>query len=306
MKLHLAMTGSSARPTPVCAKTYGVELFYGAVPQITKDRLPDALRKRSPDITPVDVERASGPWVFAHREHRGPTPVGMAPAEPAKCLIGLSENPPDPARLQSALEQSWGWPQAAEVLPRCRAAVLLTDLMATGLHHLERLILFENVLVSMLEAFPCLVIHWQPTQQMVNPDEFLAAVGEAGGLVFTPGPLNVRLFRIEGDRAAADATGGDVLMDTLGLAALGLPDLQCHFTGLDPQAVSRVLYNTGIYLFKRGDVIEDRHTIPGIRAGDKWRCRRENSLARPDRTVIDLDPGPPFSARDRRTAGNPV
>jgi hypothetical protein len=300
------MTGLPARPGQVCAKTYGVELFFGAVPQIAKGRLLDALRRRSPDVAPVDVERASGPWVFAHRAHRGPAPAGMPPAEPAKCLIGLSENAPDPARLQFALEQSWRWPQAAEVLPQCRASLLVADLMATGLHHLERLILFQNVLICLIEAFPCLAIHWQPTQQMVDPDDFLAAVGEAGGLVFTPGPLNVRLFRIDGDGAAPGAAGPDILMDTLGLAALGLPDLQCHFTGLDPQAVSRVLYNTGIYLFERGNVIEDRHTIPGIRAGDKWRCRRETSLALPGRTVLDLDPGPPFSARDRRAAEHPV
>jgi hypothetical protein len=161
--------------------------------------------------------------------------------------------------------------------------------------------LFERVLVAILNAYPCLAIHWQPTQQFVEPQQFLSAVKEAGGLVFVPGPINVRLFRIVSeDEATAEPSAGDILMDTLGLAALGLSDLQCHFTGLDPEAVSRVLYNTGIYAMEHGDVIEADHTVQGIRPDEKWLCHREPSLALPERTVIDLDPGPPYSARARR------
>lgn len=283
------------RPSPGFAKVYGVELFYERLPQATKEQWFEVLKTRSPDIAPVPQQRDTGPWVFEHREHPVP-PEGVA----ARSLIAIAPQRPNVALLDAALKQSWRWPQAADVLPRCRGSVLVTDLMAAGLHHLERLVLFERVLVSILNAYPCLAIHWQPTQQFVEPQQFLSAVKEAGGLIFVPGPINVRLFRIVSDDAASEPAAGDIVMDTLGLAALGLPDLQCHFTGLDPEAVSRVLYNTGIYAMEHGDVIEAEHTVPGIRPDDKWLCRREPSLAMPERTVIDLDPGPPFSARDRR------
>jgi len=280
---------------PAFANVYGVELFYRTAPELTTGRLLEVLRTGSADIALARQEREGSPWVFEHREHLVPPR-----RTPARCLIAISRQPPNPELLQSALKQSWDWPESAEVLPQCGGSLLVTDVGAAALHHLERLILFERVLVSLLQAYPCLAIHWQPTQQIVQPDRFLASVAEAGGLVFMPGPLNVRLFRIISDEPSPAAAGGDILMDTLGLAAVGLPDLQCHFTGLEPEAVSRVLYNTGIYLFERGDVLDDGHTVPGISADQKWRCRRERSLALPERIVVDLDPGYPYSARDRR------
>jgi hypothetical protein len=278
------------------AKVYGVELFYETLPGPNKDDLASILKKRSPDLVAVPQERETGPWIFEHQEHRVP-PAGGA----ARALVAVSRQQPNLQTLEPGLKQSWGWPQASEVLPRCRGSILVTDLMAVGLHHLERLVLFQRVLVSVLEAYPCQAIHWQPAQQFIDPQQFLAAVKEAGGLVFTPGPLNVRLFRIVGEESEQVGSDGDIVMDTVGLAALGLPDLQCHFTGLAPEAVSRVLYNTGIYEFERGDMLQDGHTVPGIGPDDKWHCRRESSLALPERTVIDLDPGPPHSARERRT-----
>ena len=285
----------SPRSSSAVAKVYGVELFYENTPRTTKEQLFEILKKRSPDIAPVAQERDTGPWVFEHQEH--PVPPGGGAA---RSLVAVSRQRPDLRTLEPSLKQSWGWPQAAELLPRFRGSILVTDMLSAGLHHLERLVLFERVLSCVLEAYPCLAIHWQPTQQLVDPQQYLAAVSAAGGLVFTPGPLNVRLFRIVAEDPATEGSAGDIVMDTLGLACLGLPDLQCHFTGLDPEAVSRVLYNTGIYLFERGDVLDKDHTVPGIGPSDKWRCRREPSLALPERTVIDLDPGPPHTARDRR------
>jgi hypothetical protein len=285
-----------ARQTMVsAAKMYGVELYYRRVPETSRGELLSALQCRCPDLALASPERQGPPWLFEHRGHRVPSH-----GRPARAVVGLSLQPPNLQALESALAQSWAWPQSAEVLPKCGGSILLGDVAVDGLGHLERLVLFENLLLAMLDAYPCLAIHWQPTQQVVEPARFLAASKEAGGLVFVPGPLNVRLFRVTDEAAAAGGGAGDVVMDTLGLAALGLPDLQCHFTGLDPEDVSRVLYNTGIYILEHGDTIRADHTVPGPGPQEKWLCRRENSLALPDRPVIDLDPGPLHSARERR------
>ena len=89
-------------------------------------------------------------------------------------------------------------------------------------------------------------------------------------------------------------------MDTLGLAALGLPDLQCHFRGLAPEAVAPLLYNTAYYIFEKGDVIDDGHTVEGVTPGERWPCQHEASLVEPRRVVIDLDPGPAHAAGNRK------
>ncbi len=87
-------------------------------------------------------------------------------------------------------------------------------------------------------------------------------------------------------------------MDTLGLSALGLDDLQCHFFGLPPEAVGHHLYQTALYLFDKGPVIRGGHKIRGLTNDEKWLCEMEDSILDPARVVIDLNPGP---AHTRRT-----
>ena len=110
---------------------------------------------------------------------------------------------------------------------------------------------------------------------------------------FFAGSLNVRFYNISN-------SPGDMMMDTFGLAALGLPDLQCHFRGLEPGQVAALLSNTGYYVFEQGDVIEDGHTVEGLEPGSRWRCQHEDSLLPPARVVLDLDPGPPHAAGGRQ------
>jgi hypothetical protein len=284
----------SQHPRNEPAPTYGVEFFYETPPLLGKTAVLDALRKRCPDLAPVEVKAEGRALAFEHREHvvrSGSRDI------PMRTLVGTSISAPVPGRFQGALAQSWGWPYAVEVLSRCRGSILLTDVAPTGMDHRARMVLFENTLAALLEASPAVSIHWQPTQQFVRPREFLAAFDEAGGLVWMPGPINVRLFRMEGeDPPAASASAHETLMDTLGLAPLGLPDVECHFRDLDSAGVSRVLYNTAIYLAQQGCVLEDGHTVPGLRSDEKWTCRHVRSLALPDRLAIRLDPGPDYAA----------
>ncbi len=126
---------------------------------------------------------------------------------------------------------------------------------------------------------------WWPTAEAVTQ-----VPGEEDALLL--GLVNVRMFRIEG-------TDGDIVMDTMGLTALGLPDLQCHYNGLPPARVAAEMYNIANYLFERGDVIEDGHTVEGLEKDQRWRCQHEASLVKPQRMVLDLNPGAPFAAGNR-------
>ena len=128
------------------------------------------------------------------------------------------------------------------------------------------------------------------SQQVIRTQDYLDSLGDAP--VVRPGTLNVRFFRI-------NDSGGDMLMDTRGLSELGLPDLQCHYRGMDPGDISRVLYNTAIYLVENGPVIESGHTVQGIEPGSRWKCQQEDALIAPERTVLDLNPGPPHAAGNR-------
>lgn len=63
--------------------------------------------------------------------------------------------------------------------------------------------------------------------------------------------------------------------------------------------MSRVLYNTAIYIFENGPVIESGQTVAGIEADSKWRCQFENSLLEPKREILDLNPGRPHALAKR-------
>jgi hypothetical protein len=88
-------------------------------------------------------------------------------------------------------------------------------------------------------------------------------------------------------------------MDTMGLAPLGLPDLQCHFSGLETTAVGQMLYNTAYYLFEHGDIIQNGHTVAGVPTERRWVCQHETALVVPERTVLDINPGSPYAAGKR-------
>jgi hypothetical protein len=89
-------------------------------------------------------------------------------------------------------------------------------------------------------------------------------------------------------------------MDTLGLTALGLTDLQIHYRGLEPAAVADLLDSLTRYLCEQGDIIADGHTVQGLAPDQRWRCQHEMSLLEPKRIVIDVNPGPGFAAGTRR------
>ena len=160
--------------------------------------------------------------------------------------------------------------------------------MSTRLDHRDRLGLFHRALRAVLEVVVCEAIYWQASDRLVDPQTWIAVFdGSAAIDVFTSGAVNVRMFKVEGPGKSGE---GDTIMDTLGLGALGLPDLQCRFQQLEPEAVARVLYNTAWYTFTNGDVIDDGHTVPGVHHGSQWRCHHEDALVEPARVVLNLQP----------------
>src|SRR5262249_4988245 len=151
---------------------------------------------------------------------------------------------------------------------------------------------FRGFVRAVQEIAPCEAMHWINTQQIINPSRFVFMQGEEGAQPLY-GSINVRFFNIQG-------SNGDCLMDTLGLAVLGLPDIQCHYRELQPKDVAHVLYNVACYIFERGDIIKNGETVPGVLQHDEWRCRHEMALAGPERIVLDLDPGGQYAAGKRK------
>jgi hypothetical protein len=167
---------------------------------------------------------------------------------------------PDPS-------QTWDWNGAAEALARCEESVLVIELLAHAGRE-QRVEAFVPALRTVIEhTRPAAV--WLPhCSRVARPDDLLEEE--------LPAFVNVRLFQLD----------EDLVMDTLGLSLLGLPDAQCRFAAADyePNEIATVLYDLAAYLLDRGDVIGDGDTVGDL----PWVCHEAEALVGPGRRVLAL------------------
>jgi hypothetical protein len=234
-----------------------------------------------------DLATSDRACLFIHRQHPISYTEGQVPAQTA---ILATDQPPQLESYRQEIQQSWGCRGAEALLRESKETRLVTEMMARLLPPQARVTLFHGVLRAMIELTNPHALVFKHTQQVVAPKDYLAAC--SGEPIHRPGTLNVRFFNIAN-------SGGDMVMDTRGLEEIGLHDLQCHYRGLEPNAVSRVLYNTAVYIFQRGPVIESGQTVAGTEPGSKWRCQFEESLLEPKRELLDLNHGAPHAAGNR-------
>jgi hypothetical protein len=234
-----------------------------------------------------DAVAADKAFLIVHKSH----PVKYADGQvPAQTAILAADQPPTIEAYQQDIQQSWRCPRADELLRGCNESRLVTELMARLLSPQDRVSLFHGVLRAMIEVTTPDALVFKHSQQVIEPADYLAACDQDP--IMRPGSLNVRFFKISD-------SDGEMLMDTRGLAEVGLHDFQCHFRDLDPQEVARVLLNTAVYIYEKGPVIESGQTVAGIEPDSKWRCQFENSLLEPKRELLDLNPGKPYAAGGR-------
>jgi hypothetical protein len=265
-----------------------VELHFRGKPSCdyanVKARAEEIIKSRLDCTPPAEADKA---FLIFHKDHMVKLKDGQIPAQTA---ILATDQAPQIQNYVQEIQQSWRCSNAEELLRGCQENRLVTEMLAHWLPAQDRVALFHGVLHAMIEVTNPDALVFKHTQQVVEPSDYMAACGEDP--ILRPGSLNVRFFNIS-------ETGGDLLMDTRGLMEIGLHDLQCHFRDLDPTEVARVLFNTAVYIFENGPVIESGQTVEGIEPGAKWRCQFENSILEPKREVLDIDPGNPYSAGNR-------
>jgi hypothetical protein len=216
-------------------------------------------------------------------------PVGATVSEtpggddsPIPCTMSYAPVGPKRELLDHALEQTWTWPDAAAAVEQAAAGWVATAMLSWAwLDRATRLRLVHAGVEALVAASGPIALHWPGSQRLVDPAVYLGA-RESGEDALYP-LANVRMYRISG------ADRDRILMDTAGLSALGLPDVQILYGDLEPSVVAARLHDLATYLYDEGDVIGDGDTVEGV-DGQPWACTRERAAIGPDREVLVLDP----------------
>lgn len=220
---------------------------------------------------------------FGAREYLSQTKEGTIPAQ----LMIMPCSPFDGNEIDSfRREQMWDCREDRDrILSECRYQVFATDIMAVWLGAKERAALDMDFMEALVELYPaCEAVYF------FNSGKLILAKAIKGHQVprdsrFVKFAVNARFFNIQGT--------DDMMVDTLGMSTLFLPDLQYHFHGMDPNWVVHHAYNIADYILANDNPIQSGDTIDGIAGGAfsqeiQWRCQYENALIQPVRQVIDI------------------
>ena len=281
------MTDTPGHEARLFPDMWAFEALYAQPPQLDGETLRAALAKRLGTVDLISAAADSDTIMLALRDYA--VDYGDKKEVPSEIAIFRAEQPCDTNDYLDALQQTWDWPEKEAALAQCRHCVLVSEFMGRGLDTEDRLEILQAVMHVMIENGGVTAISQSNAVCLINPQRYVQT--HADGYIYY-GVLNVRFFNISNHP-------GDMLMDTLGAAAFGVPDVQLHFKALEPAQVTPFLFNTGVYLIQNGDAIQDGHTLTGVDGRSKWPCQHEEALIGPERLVLDVNPGAGFAAGQR-------
>lgn len=208
-----------------------------------------------------------------------------ASVPPQLMITGCTEFPADKI---SELERSQMWDCREDrdrILTECKYQVLAVDMLAATLLPHDRADMLMDYLEALVEMYPeCEAVYFGNSGKLFLAEQIRNhQIPRKDRFIYFA--VNVRFFNIQG--------GQDMMVDTLGMNTLFLPDLQYHFHGMDPNWVVNHAYNMASYIFDHENPIENGNTIDGIvegriNASVQWKCHYENALIQPVREVIDI------------------
>lgn len=171
------------------------------------------------------------------------------------------------------------------ILRECQYQVAATDLLAAALPAKERANLDMDLMDALAELYPtCEAFYFQNCGKLVLGKT--VREHQIQGLDrFIRFGVNARFFNIQNTT--------DMLVDTMGMGTLFLPDLQYHFHDMDPNWVVNHAYNLASYLLQNDCPIQSGETVDGVADGQicrdiQWRCQYEEALVQPSRGVLDV------------------
>lgn len=184
--------------------------------------------------------------------------------------------------------QLWDCPDHERILSECRYAFTAIDSFGGGLLSTERAQLEIDWLATLLDLFPqCRAVYFANSGKLMETDRLREMINDSDKELFPYMAVNVRYF-------STGESDGELLIDTLGMAILGLPDIQYRFKGRNPSDIVCHAYNMACHLLYHDCPVMDGDTVGGFNANGEpanWVCRYETAFVEPPREVISINVG---------------
>lgn len=193
-----------------------------------------------------------------------------------------------PVMDELSASQLWDCQNGSEILESCKYHVIATDIIAAGLYYKDRAEMLVHYIEALAELYPsCKAFVFETSKKMIARESILnCSVPYENRFIYYA--VNVRFFKIQGT--------DDMLIDSIGMSTLFMPDLQYHFHGMKPDAVVNHAYNLLSYIYENENPIKSNDHIDGLDGNVmsrdiQWNLRYEDSLIQPIREVIDINMG---------------
>lgn len=228
---------------------------------------------RAVQLVPLDLLRRMRTWRDDIELVRSADRLTfLIPTNDLPLRVAIYEAPPEAyaAPLCDALTWTPWWHERwDDIAARCPTSIVIELTVQRPINYASMLLAFLAMLDAVLATLPeevceSAVLHWIPAQQLLTIERYRALRIDHGPC----GPaVNVRMANITG-------RPGELLADTIGLAELGLPDLQLVFTDQDPSQVALRL----------------RLMVRSMFVGDRLDCGwiEETSFVPPERDALTL------------------
>lgn len=183
--------------------------------------------------------------------------------------------------------QLWDCEDGNAILERCTHKLFISDMM-DRLEYKEKTEMLMDWLEIAVKLFPDCTAVWIPSGgKLIIADKIRNYQFDRNDRFIHFG-VNARFFTIQGKN--------DMIVDTRGLYAIGLPDIQCHFHNLNPNDVVGYVYTIASYIYCNDQPIKNGDTVDGLLNGSininvQWKCHYEDALVQPARPVIDICAG---------------
>ncbi|WP_026507499.1 DUF4261 domain-containing protein [Butyrivibrio sp. MC2013] len=207
---------------------------------------------------------------------------------PAQLVVLKSSEIDRPLMDDISLSQLWNCPDADEILDKCKYHVVATDMLSALLDYKDRSKMLVAFVEALAELYPsCKAFVFGNSNKMITRDEIINC-DMPEEIRFIYYAVNVRFFNVEGT--------SDMLVDTLGMSTICMPDLQYHFHDMDPNEVVNHAYNMVSYMYDSDNPIKPGDLIDGVKDGEmstevQWEVQYESALIQPSREVIDINMG---------------